>query len=130
MYHSTQVIGNVGRDTEMRYLPNGTAVAAFSVAVNEQFTNSNGERIKRSLWYRVSVFGKLAEVCNQFVKKGMLVFVSGQLTADEATGGPRIWFSKKDNTPSSSFELKANEVKFLSRINTDTQDSQLDEPAF
>ena len=113
----------------MRYLPNGTAVAAFSVAVNEQFTNSNGERVKRSLWYRVSVFGKLAEVCNQFVKKGMLVFVSGQLTADEATGGPRIW-NKKDGTAASSFELKAQEVKFLSRINIEAQDSQLDEPAF
>ena len=113
----------------MRYLPNGTAVAAFSVAVNEQFTNSNGERVKRSLWYRVSVFGKLAEVCNQFVKKGMLVFVSGQLTADETTGGPRIW-TKKDGTAASSFELKAQEVKFLSRINIEAQDSQLDEPAF
>lgn len=128
MYHNTQVIGNVGKDTEMRYLPNGTAVAAFSVAANEQFTDSTGEKVKRTVWYRVSVFGKLAEVCNQFVKRGMLVFVSGHLTADPETGGPRVW-NKKDGTPTSSFELKGNEVKFLSRVNTEVGQDEM-EPAF
>lgn len=128
MYHKTDVIGNVGRDTEMRYLPNGTAVAAFSVAANESFTNSSGEKVKRTVWYRVSVFGKLAEVCNQYVKRGMLVFVSGRLTADPETGGPRIW-KKQDGSTAASFEVTAHEVKFLSRLNLD-QDEGEPEPAF
>ena len=75
----------------------------------------------------MTTFGKLAEVCNQFVKRGMLVFVSGTMTADE-NGGPRIW-TKQDGTPATSFELKANEVKFLSRLNTEPIDESL-EPAF
>ena len=130
MFHRTEVIGNVGKDTEMRYLPNGTAVAAFSVAANEQFKNSSGEQVKRTVWYRVSVFGKLAEVCNRFVKRGMLVYVSGRLAADPATGGPRIW-NKNDGTPSSSFEVTAQEVKFLSRLQTEQAEvSEELEPTF
>lgn len=113
MYHRIEIIGNVGKDTEMRYLPNGTAVTNFPVAVNEQFTNSGGEKIKRTIWYRVSTFGKLAEVCNQYVNKGKRVFVAGTLTADPQTGGPKVW-TKADGTFGASFELRASEVKFLS----------------
>jgi single-strand DNA-binding protein len=116
MYHQTQVIGNVGKAPEMRYTPSGTAVTNFSLAVNEQFKTANGEQVKRTIWYRVTTFGKQAEVVNQYVKKGMLVFVSGRMTADPDTGGPKIW-NKQDGTPAASFELNAHEVKFLSRVN-------------
>lgn len=115
MYHSTTILGHVGKEPEMRYMPNGTATTNFSVAVNEQFTNSAGERIKRTIWYRVSTFGKQAEICNQYVKKGMLVLVEGRLTADPQTGGPKVW-TKADGTFGASFELKADEVKFASRV--------------
>ena len=77
-----ELIGHVGRDPEMRYTPSGQAVTSFSVAHTEQFT-SNGETRKKTIWIRVSTWGKLAETCNTSVKKGMLVRVEGKLTGDE-----------------------------------------------
>ncbi len=94
MYHTIIIVGNVGRDAEMRYTPSGAAVASFSVATNRQYTASSGEKIKETVWFRVSAWGKQAEVCNQYVKKGMKVLVEGRLTADPATGGPRVWTGK------------------------------------
>lgn len=114
MYQKTEIIGNVGKEPDMRYTPSGQAVTNFSVAVNEQFKTAAGEQIKRTIWYRVSTFGKQAETMHQYVTKGMLVFVSGRLTADPATGGPKV-FTKQDGSASASFELAANEVKFLSK---------------
>lgn len=108
-----EIIGNVGRDPEMRYTPSGQAVTSFSVAHTEQF-ESNGETRKKTIWVRVSVWGKLAEVCNKYVKKGMLVRVEGKLNGDN-DGNPRI-YNKQDGTPASSFEMTAFSVMFLSRV--------------
>ena len=113
MYHTIIVVGNVGRDAEMRYTPSGAAVAFFSVATNREYTASSGEKVKETVWFRVSAWGKQAEVCNQFVKKGMKVLVEGRLNADE-NGGPRIW-TAKDGSPRSSFEVTAGTVRFLSQ---------------
>lgn len=107
-----EIIGNVGRDPEMRYTPSGQAVTSFSVAHTEQF-ESGGETRKKTIWVRVSVWGKLAEVCNEYVKKGMLVRVEGKLNGDN-DGNPRI-YNKQDGTPASSFEMTAFSVMFLSR---------------
>ncbi len=112
-YHTVILVGNLGRDPEMRYTPAGQAVTNFSIAVNDDYTNNNGERIKRTIWVRVSAWGKQAENCNQFLKKGSKVLVEGRLTADASTGGPRIW-TKQDGTPGSSFEVSAQTVRFLS----------------
>jgi len=112
MYHNTTVIGHVGRDPEMRYTPSGQGVTDFSVAVNEQFTDSTGEKVKKTVWYKVTTWGKLAEVCNQYVHKGDRVFVTGRLQADPQTGGPRIW-TAQDGTPRTSFDLTADTVRFL-----------------
>ncbi len=112
-YHTVILVGNLGRDPEMRYTPAGQAVTNFSIAVNDDFTNNNGERIKRTIWVRVSAWGKQAENCNQYLKKGSKVLVEGRLTADASTGGPRIW-TKQDGTPGSSFEVSAQTVRFLS----------------
>ena len=113
MYHTLIIAGNVGRDPEMRYTPSGQAVTSFSVATNRQYTGSNGEQVKETIWFRVSAWGKTAEVCNQYVKKGSKVLVEGRLTPDKATGGPRIWM-KQDGTAGASFEVTANTVRFLS----------------
>lgn len=113
MYHTIIIVGNVGKDPEMRYTPSGQAVTSFSVAVNESFTNSNGERIKRTIWFRVSAWGKQAETCNQYLKKGRMVLVEGRLTADPNTGAPRIW-TKQDGSAGASFEVSAQTVRFLS----------------
>ena len=113
MYHTLIIVGNVGKDPEMRYTPSGQAVTSFSVATNRQYTTGNGEQVKETVWFRVTTWGKQAEVCNQYVKKGMKVLVEGRLTPDKATGGPRVW-TKQDGTPGASFEVTAGTVRFLS----------------
>jgi single-strand DNA-binding protein len=113
MYQTIIIVGNVGRDPEMRYTPSGQAVTSFSVATNRQYTNNNGETVKETIWFRVSAWGKQAETCNQYVKKGSKVLVEGRLTADPATGGPRIW-NGQDGSPRASFEVSAGTVRFLS----------------
>ena len=113
MYHTLIIVGNVGKDPEMRYTPSGQAVTSFSVATNRQYTASSGEQVKETIWFRVSTWGKTAEVCNQYVKKGSKVLVEGRLTPDKNTGGPRIW-TKQDGSPGSSYEVTASNVRFLS----------------
>ena len=113
MYHTIIVVGNVGKDAEMRYTPSGAGVTSFSVATNRQYTQSDGEKKKETVWFRISAWGKQAEICNQYVKKGMKVLVDGRLTADPDTGGPRIW-KAQDGSPRTSFEVTAGTVRFLS----------------
>jgi single-strand DNA-binding protein len=112
-YHTVILVGNLGRDPEMRYTPSGQAVTNFSVAVNDNFTSSNGEKVERTIWVRVSTWGKQAEICNQYLKKGKKVLVEGRLVTDPSTGGPRVW-NRQDGTPSASFEVSAQTVRFLS----------------
>ena len=114
MYHSITAVGNLGKDPEMRFTPSGTAVTGFSIAVNKEFTAASGERVKQTIWIRVSVFGKSAEACNQYLKKGSRVLVVGELQPDKVTGGPRIW-QKSDGSSGASFEVNASTVRFLSR---------------
>jgi single-strand DNA-binding protein len=113
MYQTIIIAGNVGRDPEMRYTPSGQAVTSFSVATNRQYTSNNGELVKETIWFRVSAWGKQAETCNQYLKKGSKVLVEGRLTADPATGGPRIW-QAQDGASRASFEVSAQTVRFLS----------------
>ena len=114
MYQKIIIIGNLGRDPEIRYLPNsGAAVTNFSVATNRTYTNANGERIQETVWFRVSAWGKLAETTNQYLRKGSKVLVEGRMVADPQTGGPRIW-TRQDGTPAASFEIHAMTVRFLS----------------
>ena len=112
-YHTVIITGNLGRDPEMRYTPSGQAVTNFSIAVNESYTNNNGERVKRTIWFRITAWGKQAEICNQYLKKGRMVLVEGRMTADPNSGGPRIW-NGQDGQPRASFEVSAQTVRFLS----------------
>lgn len=112
-YHTVILVGNLGRDPEMRYTPSGQAVTTLSVAANRQYTASSGELVKETIWFKVSVWGKQAESCNQYLKKGRMVLVEGRLIPDGSTGGPRIW-NRQDGTPGASYEVSANTVRFLS----------------
>ena len=106
--------GVAGRDCEMRYQGNGKPIASFSVAVNSDYKNDAGELIKRMAWIRVTVFGKLAELCNQYVKKGGRVIVSDcRLNPDPATGGPKVW-QANNGANKASYEVTAQTVRFLS----------------
>lgn len=73
------LIGNVGADPELRYTAGGTAVTNFNIATNESWTDSSGERQERTEWHRIVVWGRLAEICNQYLRKGSKVFIEGRL---------------------------------------------------
>lgn len=120
MYQSITIVGNVGREAEMRYTPSGQAVTSFSVATNRKYTTGAGESVKETVWFRVTTWGKLAEVCNQYIKKGMTVLVEGGLTPDKVTGSPRV-YEKKDGTWAASFEVNAQTVRFLSHKDSGEQ---------
>lgn len=113
MYQNLIIVGNLGRDPEMRYTPSGQAVTNFNVATNRKYTTSDGNKVEETTWFRISTWGKTAEVCNQYLKKGSKVLVEGRLNPDPDTGGPRIW-TRQDGTSAASFELTANQVRFLS----------------
>jgi single-strand DNA-binding protein len=111
-FHTLILIGNLGRDPEMRYTPSGQPVTSFSVASNRSYTGADGQKVDETIWFRVTAWGKLAETCNQYLTKGSKVLVEGRLVPDK-NGGPRIW-TRQDGTPGASFEVTANTVRFLS----------------
>jgi single-strand DNA-binding protein len=111
MYQRIVLVGNLGRDPELRYTPNGQAVTNLSVASNRRYTDSSGQRREETIWFRVSVWGNQAEVVNQYLRKGRQVLVEGRLVPDE-NGNPRVW-TRQDGTPSASFEVSALTVRFL-----------------
>ncbi len=112
MYHKVILIGNLGRDPDLRYTPQGTPVATFTVATNRVYTNAAGEQTQETVWFRVSAWGRLAETCNQYLRRGMRVYIEGRLVPDPNTGSPRM-FTRQDGTVGTSFELRAQVVKFL-----------------
>ena len=113
MYQKIIVIGNLGRDPEMRFTASGQAVTNFNLASNTKYTASDGQLVEETTWFRVSVWGKMAEACNQYLGKGSKVLVEGRLKPDPETGRPRV-FERQDGTSGSSFEVTALTVKFLS----------------
>jgi single-strand DNA-binding protein len=102
------LIGNVGSDPEMRYTPNGKAVTSFRMATNYRYSAPDGERREETEWFRVSVWGKQAESCNQFLSKGRRVYVEGRLHS-------RNW-EGQDGQMRTSLEVSANRVIFLDRV--------------
>ena len=113
MYQKITIVGNLGRDPEMRYLGDGSAVTNLSVATNRTWKDKNsGEKQKETTWFRVSVWGRQAEPVNQYLTKGAPVLVEGLLKIDNATGGPRLW-TRQDGTVAASFELRADTVRFI-----------------
>ena len=113
MYHKVILVGNLGRDPEMRYTPSGSAVTNFSMATSEKWTGQDNQLQERTIWWRVSVFGKTGETCNTYLKKGSKVLVEGRMNPDPKTGNPRLW-TGQDGQARASFEVVAATVKFLS----------------
>jgi len=112
MFHKIFVVGNLGRDPEMRYTPNGQAVTSFPVAVNRRYNDSSGQPVEETIWFRISAWGKQAELCKQYLSKGRQVLVEGRLNPDRATGNPRT-FTRQDGSVGSSYEVVAETVRFL-----------------
>jgi single-strand DNA-binding protein len=107
-YHSIILVGNATKDPEMRYMPNGDPISTFSVAVNE----GSGDK-KYVIWIKVVSFGKLAEIANEYVKKGGKVLVQGALSPDKSTGNPPIW-TGQDGVAHASYEVVARVIRSLS----------------
>lgn len=100
MFHQTIVVGRVGKDPEVRYTTSGQAVANLSLAVTEKYKDK-----ETTTWYRVQLWGKLAELAGEHVTKGMLLMIEGRMNAREY---------EKDGVKRESWELIANVMKFLS----------------
>ncbi|WP_215844011.1 single-stranded DNA-binding protein [Acidithiobacillus montserratensis] len=78
-FNRITVLGNLGRDPEMRYMPDGTAIASMSLATSESYKDKNGEKHDRVEWHRISLFGKTAEIAGKYLKKGSQALVEGKL---------------------------------------------------
>ena len=111
MFHTIIIVGNVGRDPEMRYTPSGQAVTSFSVATSRSY-KSQGQPVKETIWFRVTCWGRQAEVASNYVKKGQKVLVEGRLVADPS-GNPRT-YTRSDGTTGTSFEITASNLQLLS----------------
>lgn len=107
MYQSVTIIGRLGGDPSMRYTSSGVAVTSFSVATSRKWTDAAGAAQERTTWFKVSAWRKLAETCNQYLHKGQLVMVEGEIDASAWTG--------QDGTAKATLELTARTVKFLSK---------------
>jgi single-strand DNA-binding protein len=99
------ILGNLGRDPELRHTPGGKAVATLRIATNEVWTDQSGERQERTEWHTVVVWGRQAENCNQYLKKGRTVYIEGRLTT-------RKW-QDKEGKDRYSTEIVADRVQFI-----------------
>ena len=110
------VIGNLGRDPEMRYTPSGQGVTSFSIASNRKYTTASGEQREETEWFNVNAWGKLGELCNQYLTKGQQVFVEGRLQS-------RSW-ETQDGERRFGNSINLTDVHFLGR----PQDTQQGNP--
>ncbi len=109
------LVGNLGADPTIRYTPNGTAVANFNIATSETFKNKNGEKETRTEWHRVVAWAKLAEICNEYLKKGKQVYIEGRLQT-------RSW-EDQSGTKKYSTEVVARDMVMLGRAGDTPMDT-------
>jgi len=103
--HKITIIGHLGRDPEMKYTPDGQAVTTFSVASSRKYKTAAGEQREETEWFNVSVWGKLAEICNQYLAKGKQVYVEGRLKS-------RTYQAQSGETRF-SLDVSCSEIQFL-----------------
>jgi single-strand DNA-binding protein len=103
------LIGNLGRDPEIRYMPSGDALATLSVATTDSWKDKSGEKQERTEWHRVSMFGRLAEIAGEYLKKGSQVYIEGRIQTRK--------YTDKDGAEKYSTEIVANEMKMLGSRN-------------
>lgn len=117
------LVGNLGRDPEMRYMPNGDAVANFSIATTDSWKDKAGVKQERTEWHRISMFGKLAEIAGEYLKKGSSCYVEGKLQTRE-------WDDKEGNKRTTT-EIIADRMQMLGgRSNSgDVMDDEASTPA-
>ena len=99
------LVGNLGRDPEIRYLPSGAAVANVTIATSSKYKNKAGEMVEETEWHRVTFFGKLAEIVGQYLKKGRSVYVEGRIKTRK--------YTDKDGVEKFATDIIANEMQML-----------------
>jgi single-strand DNA-binding protein len=99
------LIGNLGQEPELRYTGSGTAVCNMRLATNESYTNRDGEEVQKTEWHNIVAWGRLGEICNEYLDKGSQVYFEGSLQT-------RSWEDRDDNTRYTT-EVKAQEMMFL-----------------
>ena len=101
------IIGNLGRDPEMRYSPSGNPMTSFSIASNRRYTTAAGEQREETEWFNCTAFGRLADVCNQYLTRGQQVYVEGRLRSRQ--------YDRRDGTPGFSLDVNVTEMQMLGR---------------
>ena len=99
------LVGNLGRDPEIRYLPSGDPVANVTIATSSKYKNKTGEMVEETEWHRVTFFGKLAEIVGQYLKKGRSVYVEGRIKTRK--------YTDKDGVEKYATDIIANEMQML-----------------
>src|SRR3989454_8149563 len=102
------LIGRLGKDPEIRSTPQGTSVAKFTLATDERFTDRNGEKQERTEWHNIVAWGKLAEICGQYLRKGKLIYIDGSIRYDS-------WDDKETGQKRYRTEIVANNMQMLDR---------------
>ena len=105
MVNKALLIGRLGADPEVRYTPDGTMVVNFRLATDLQWKDKNGERLQRTEWHRIVAYGKLAEICSNYLSKGKLIFIEGRIQT-------RSW-EDKDGVKRSTTEIVASNMQML-----------------
>ncbi len=99
------IVGNLGKDPEVRYMPSGDAVANISVATTSKYKNKAGEMVEETEWHRISFFGKLAEVVEKYLKKGSQVYIEGKIKTRK--------YTDKDGVEKYATDIVASEMQML-----------------
>ena len=122
MVNKALLIGRLGADPEVRYTPDGPMVVNFRLATDRQWKDKNGEKIQRTEWHRIVAYGKLAEICSNYLSKGKLIFIEGRIQT-------RSW-EDKDGVKRSTTEIVASNMQMLdSKGQTRSQDTAVDDQA-
>jgi len=106
------LVGRLGKDPEVRSLPSGTSVTKFSIATDERFTDKSGEKQERTEWHNIVAWGKLAEICGQYLRKGKLVFIEGSIRTDS-------WDDKETGQKKYRTEIIAQNMQMLDKKSDD-----------
>lgn len=120
MLNKVLLIGRLGRDPEVKYMPNGEAVANFSIATDVKWKDQSGQQQTRTEWHNITMYRRLAEIAGQYLKKGSQVYIEGHIQSRKYTG--------KDGIERTAYDIIGNEMKMLGG-NSNTLDSQPQEAA-
>lgn len=113
MLNKVILIGRLGKDPEVRYMPNGEAVCNFSVATSESWKDNNGQKQERTEWHNITMYRKLAEIAGQYLRKGSQVYLEGKIQSRKYQG--------KDGIERTAYDIIANEMKMLGGGNSEQQ---------